>query len=301
MTNMKPNLSRLNQLLAVSALLSASCMLPLAHAADNDILTGAVTITTDDVLADAALRIPEQHRAEVLRSPDAVKQIAGNLYVRRVMAEMARKAGMDQTVEAKSALQLMQDKVLSDAWLEQIDKKATISDSALESLASESYKAKPERFKHDEQISVSHILINGLTEASKIKSQALLAQLKAGTDFAKLAEEESQDTASAKAGGDLGWFENGTMVPEFEQAAEKLKNAGDLSDVVETKFGYHIIKLNGRRPAGPYTFAEAKPGLMKSLLDKKRQDARSSAADQIRDGATLNIERIKSFSLSIKP
>ncbi len=99
------------------------------------------------------------------------------------------------------------------------------------------------------QVGVSHILITPKAgdvqraEARK-KAEALLARVKAGEDFAALATQNSDDTGSAKEGGDLGFFGKGNMVPEFEKVAFALK-PGEISDVVESSFGFHIIKCEG--------------------------------------------------------
>ncbi len=87
------------------------------------------------------------------------------------------------------------------------------------------------------QIRASHILVS-----DEAKAKELLKKIKAGDDFAKLAKENSSDTGSAKNGGDLGLFPRGVMVPEFEDAAFALK-VGEVSELVKSKFGYHIIKV----------------------------------------------------------
>ena len=86
------------------------------------------------------------------------------------------------------------------------------------------------------QVKASHILVKTETEAKKI-----LEELKKGASFAKLAQQKSE-CPSKKRGGDLGWFGRGKMVPEFEKAAFSLKK-GELSNVVKTQFGFHIIKV----------------------------------------------------------
>ncbi|MBN2658473.1 MAG: peptidylprolyl isomerase [Spirochaetales bacterium] len=87
----------------------------------------------------------------------------------------------------------------------------------------------------------SHILV-----AEKEKAKDILGQLESGADFAELAMEHST-CSSAFKGGDLGWFGPGKMVLQFELATKRLKEVGDLSKVVQTQFGFHIIKLTGKR------------------------------------------------------
>lgn len=84
-----------------------------------------------------------------------------------------------------------------------------------------------------------------LNADAKKQAEDVLSKAKAGQDFAELAKKYSQDTATASKGGDLGMVKKGTMVPEFEDALWKLKNVGDVSDLVKTVYGYHIIKLTG--------------------------------------------------------
>jgi parvulin-like peptidyl-prolyl isomerase len=92
----------------------------------------------------------------------------------------------------------------------------------------------PGRFM--KEVKASHILVKTKSEAEKI-----LDELKKGASFSKLAQQHSE-CPSKKKGGDLGWFGRGRMVPEFEKAAFSLKK-GELSDIVKTQFGYHIIKV----------------------------------------------------------
>ncbi len=103
-----------------------------------------------------------------------------------------------------------------------------------------------------EQVRASHILLKTEDEA-----KAVLAELEAGADFAKLAREKSTDTASAQQDGDLGWFGRGTMVQEFEDAAFSLE-VGQRSGIVQTQYGYHIILVTDKKPAAEAQFADVR-------------------------------------------
>lgn len=131
----------------------------------------------------------------------------------------------------------------------------------------------PQYFEQPEQIQASHILIKteGLDEAkkaeAKTKIEGLLKEVKAGKDFAELAKTNS-DCPSKERGGDLGLFGRGQMVKPFEDAAFAMK-VGDVSDVVETQFGYHIIKLTDHKEAKKYTFDEMKSKITDELNRQK--------------------------------
>ena len=121
---------------------------------------------------------------------------------------------------------------------EKLAEQVTISDEQVK----EYYQEHLDKYSTAEQREVSHILVQGDDEA---KAQAILDELNAGADFAKLAEEKSEDIGSSENGGSLGWIEHDTMDPAFEAAAFGLASVGDVSGLVKSDFGYHIIKLDG--------------------------------------------------------
>ncbi|MGZ7148673.1 peptidylprolyl isomerase PrsA [Bacillus sp. BC08] len=114
------------------------------------------------------------------------------------------------------------------------------------------------------EIKASHILVSDENEAKEIKKK-----LDAGASFEELAKQESQDLLSKDKGGDLGYFHSGTMTPEFETTAYKLK-IGQISDPVKSPNGYHIIKLTGKKDLQPYD--EVKDSIRKSLEAERIAD-----------------------------
>lgn len=107
------------------------------------------------------------------------------------------------------------------------------------------YEEHKTQYVEPERRRVAHILIDNSEDdaVAKEKAEAVLARIKAGEDFAALAQTESSDTVSAELGGDLDWIEKDMMDPAFEDAAYALANVGDVSELVQSEFGYHIIKL----------------------------------------------------------
>ncbi|MBL3657019.1 peptidylprolyl isomerase [Fulvivirga sediminis] len=120
----------------------------------------------------------------------------------------------------------------------------------------------------------SHILIKGDTDEAKQKAQDLLNELKGGANFATLARENSED-GSASRGGDLGWFESGKMVPEFEKAVFSANGPGLVNNLVKTKYGYHIIKVDEAKTNQAYKIARIDRSIIAS--DDTRNTAFSKA------------------------
>lgn len=282
-----------------SALVLAFGALAFSHAAqaaDPVLMQGpGAAITASDMQADS-LRMPEEMRAAVLKRQQSVTQIAGNLYVRRVMADEAHKLQLDQTPEVQAVLRIARDKILSEAYLAHLDKTNAVSDEAALAQARAMYQAKPERFKAEERVRIRHILIEGKDDKAQAKAQELLKALRGGADFATLAKQNSTDRGTADKGGDLGLFARGRMVPEFETAAFALKNKGDLSEPVATQFGLHILQLQEHLPAGMQPFEEVRESLMQEVRSKITQDARADQAQKIREQAQPQTAAIEAFA-----
>ena len=150
------------------------------------------------------------------------------------------------------------------------------------------------QYQTPEEIRASHILLNTASkEEAAVRAQAedLLKQLEAGADFAMLATEFSEDTGTATNGGDLDYFSRGRMVPEFETAAFALE-PGQTSDIVQTQYGFHIIKVVDKRPAVTQPFDDVRPQI-EDQLKRQRADQQITArasdfAGRIDDPADLD-------------
>jgi peptidyl-prolyl cis-trans isomerase C len=154
------------------------------------------------------------------------------------------------------------------------------------------YDENPQMFNRPERVKASHILIKvdeNDTAAEKEEKQKevvrVLAELRQGADFAEMASQHSW-CPSKKDGGDLGFFQRGQMVKPFEDAAFSL-GIGELSDVVETQYGYHIIKVTDREDARTVGFEEAKPGIQAYLEGQRKQQAMGALVEELRGKATI--------------
>jgi peptidyl-prolyl cis-trans isomerase C len=156
------------------------------------------------------------------------------------------------------------------------------------------YDKNPDRFKRSETVRASHILLRvdpNADEATKKQTSAkideVLKRAKGGEDFGALAKQNSQD-GSAAQGGDLGYFPKEKMVPEFATAAFALKT-GEISDVVTTQFGVHIIKVTDRKPAGTVPLEEVSPQVRQYLTEQKKQQQAQAFIEQVRQKAKIEV------------
>ncbi len=157
----------------------------------------------------------------------------------------------------------------------EINPKVSVQDTEVDAF----YQQNLERFKQGETVHASHIMIGLPPNAdaaaktqARAKAQALLTQVRGGADFAKLATEQSNDTGSAARGGDLGFFPKGQMEPAFDAAVFAVK-AGAVSGLVETSFGFHIIKVHEHREPHTQPLTEV-GGQIKEFLTGRQRDAK---------------------------
>jgi peptidyl-prolyl cis-trans isomerase D len=140
-----------------------------------------------------------------------------------------------------------------------------------------------DQYTTPEQVRASHILFktDGKDDAAvKAKAEEVLKQAKSGADFAELAKKYSEDESSAKNGGDLDYFSKGRMVPEFDQVAFSMQ-PGQISDLVKSQFGYHIIKVVDKKPASTKTLAEVRQQITDQLAYERAQAQAADLADKL--------------------
>ena len=157
------------------------------------------------------------------------------------------------------------------------------------------YKNNPDKFKQAERVRASHILITfpqGADDAAKAeakaKAQKVLKEVKAGKDFAALAKQHSQDPGSAANGGDLGFFPKGQMVGPFNDVAFALK-PGATSDLVETQFGYHIIRVAEKRPERTVPLEEVRPKIEQYLQNLNKETETETFVKSLRAKGKVEI------------
>jgi peptidyl-prolyl cis-trans isomerase D len=169
------------------------------------------------------------------------------------------------------------------------------------------YKENAQRLAGPEERRASHILINAPKDAPaaerekvKAKAEALLAQVrKDPKSFADVAKKESQDPGSAPSGGDLGYFGHGAMVKPFEEAVFKMKE-GEISDVIESDFGYHIIELTGIKAPKVPSFEEMRPKLEADLKQQQAQRKFAEVAETFTNGVYEQSESLQPIADKLK-
>ncbi len=175
------------------------------------------------------------------------------------------------------------------------------------------YDANQARFSTDEEREIAHIMLEseGADDAVAAEAAALLSQLRQGADFAELAKTRSADTFSAENGGVLGSLEPGQMDPDFEQAAFALTKSGELSEVVQSEYGYHIIKLVSFTPGQQQPLAEVQESIVERLkqeqateqfyqLQTRMAEIAFEVPDNLEETAAVLGERVRSTPLFSK-
>ena len=185
--------------------------------------------------------------------------VLGYLIDSTLVAQKAKADKLDQTSDFAVKLALLRDKALTESLLTTVAKSAT-DEATLHKIYDDAAKAQ----KPEPEIRARHILV-----ATEADAQAALKRIKGGEDFGKVAKEVSKDPGSE--GGDLGWFTRERMVPEFADAAFKLKD-GQISDPVKSQFGWHIIQVEEHRTKTFPPYEQVREQLVRYAVQKAQSD-----------------------------
>jgi len=289
---------------------------------DRVAVVNGVDITSNDFnralssymqrVAQRGQQIPEPQMAELKNA------ILENLIIAELLFQESKQKGIE--VKAEDVTEQLQDikqrfptetefkKVLDENQITESDLQVQIKrDLAIQQLIDKEvaqgvmitdeesktyYDTHPQSFVQPEKVRASHILIKvdaDATETQKTEARKKITdvqqKLQKGEDFATLAQNYSEDSSSAK-GGDLGYFERGQMVKPFEEAAFSLK-PNETSGIVETRFGYHLIKVVDKKPEAKVTYAEVKDRLNQYLKQQKIQSEEKLYIDNLRKNAAI--------------
>jgi peptidyl-prolyl cis-trans isomerase C len=259
---------------AVAALLLAASAAsaqttPITAAADDPVVArvNGVELHRSDVTA-AQRALPAQMQQmpiEQIYTPLLDQLVTGML-----ITEAGRKDKLADDPEVKQRVARAEDRAIQEVYVNRVVEKAA-TDQILHKQYEQFVKEHPPK----EEVSARHILL-----AKEEDAKAVIAELNKGADFATLAKERSTDPAK-DTGGDLGYFSRGDMVPEFADAAFKLKKGEYTKEPVKTQFGWHVIKVEDRRTAPPPSFEDSKEELTnevaRGVIGDKIKELRSAA------------------------
>ena len=230
-------------------------------------------------------KLQEQVEAQVTMTDEQLKETFTEVKARHILITpeyMQQKAELEKAAE-KTAEAAGEDKPEA----EQEQPKAE-GEAETEASPDEAPKTELEAKISEEQAK----------QQARALADKLLADIKGGADFAKIAQEQSQDFGSAPDGGDLGWFKRGRMVPEFEKAAFETE-PGKLSEIVETEYGFHIIKVEEKRQELPEDFDSQKETYREQAMSQEKMRVWQQYEKQLRDDAKVEIidPELKAYNL----
>lgn len=218
-------------------------------------------------------------RAMQFNSEEGRKQLLDELVNQEMFYLDAKDQGLDKDEEFLTELENAKENILKQMAIKKLLDSIEVSDEEIK----EYFEANKAQFVKPESVRAQHILVKDEETASD-----LLAKIKEGKSFEEVAKDNSECPSKAQ-GGDLGEFSRGQMVPEFEEVAFKLA-VGELSDLVKTQFGYHIIKVTAKNEAGEKSFEEVAPQIKNQLLAMKQNTEYLNKTNSLRSKYTFEVK-----------
>ncbi len=235
-------------------------------------------------LEDARMRLPDRLRNVPLQS--VYGMLVNSLVNTKLVAAEARKINLQNDEEVRKRISRIEDQILERAFLESyIEKRIT------EKVLAEHYEKLIVANSSMEEIQARHILLE-----KKAQAYEVIKELEKGADFAELAKKRSTGPSASK-GGDLGYFAEGQMVPAFSKAAFALKKGETTTAPVQTEFGWHIIKLEDRRPLQPLKRVEIEDQLRAAVS----QEIGTAYLKELRQTANIKQFNLDGSPLMVSP
>jgi peptidyl-prolyl cis-trans isomerase C len=273
-----------------------------ATAADlpDDVLAKGprVTVTKADYETELD-RLPAELRGGFGTNPKRIGSIVSNIVLQKTLSDEARTLALDKDPKVQRLIAQQLDKFLAQLRVEELMKAAgqefdKKGDAALTAAARERYLVNKEQFRVPEEVRVSHILLRNEKHSQEEATRTLddlRKKAASGASFADLAKQYSEDEGSKVQGGDLGFFHAGQMDGAFETAAFALKQPGELSPIVKSAFGYHLIRFEARKPSTMLSFDEVKGRIIAEMRDEYMKRARDGHLAEIVNDPKIQVNQ----------
>ncbi len=239
---------------------------------------GDETLTAEELVVELG-RLPQRSRA--LMDVDARRRFVENHVLNELLYAEGLRQGFAEDPEIERQVNELRRRLIVQRVVRKLQDIPPVTDEQVR----QHYEANPDRYSTT-TIRARHILVKDEAKARELRDEVL----KNPERFAEVAKANSADTASARKGGDLGFFGHGRMVPEFEAAAFALKTPGEISEVVKTPYGYHIIQLEERREGEPKPFEQVKEQIRATLRNEALQARTQQYYEQLKQQANLTID-----------
>lgn len=256
----------------------------------TELKASVVAQVGDDKITEADIEeivshIPAQYRPKYA-SDKGRREIVDGLVDIKTLAWEARRRGIDKQDAVRMKISYITDQILAKEIESEMKKSANVTDADIEKY----YNEHQDKYVSPERIKASHILLDNEDQAKDV-----LKQIRGGAKFENLAKQSSK-CPSAKRDGDLGWFGKGKMAPEFEKAAYALKK-GEVSGVVKSSFGYHVIRLDDRKETKTRTLDQVKKSIERIIQRERRQKEVDELKERIKKeaGVSVNEDYFKKF------
>ena len=220
-------------------------------------------------------QVPEDYKLQLDKS-----MILDQMISEKLLIQEAKNMGLEEDMDVLEQIKKMTEQILVQTLIQKdILDKVQVGDEEVEKY----YETNKDNFTEKEQVHLFNILVKTEEEA-----QDILEQLKAGEDFSEIAIEKSSGPSAAQ-GGDLGYVAKGTIIPEIEEVVFALESE-ELSEVVKTDFGFHILKISDKKAETVKTLEEVKEGILQTLLPDKQKEAFENLLEELKGKVEIDID-----------